>query len=52
VTGTLGVLDSAARRDMVDLAAAFAALKLTNFHTRQALLDKLLAEDREWRRRS
>ncbi len=46
VTGTLGVLTRAAGRDMIDLAAAFTALKLTNFHTRQVLLDRLLAEDR------
>ena len=43
VTGTLGLLDRAARRGLVDLAAAFAALKATNFHTRQELLDALLA---------
>ena len=49
VTGTLGVLTRAAGRGMVDLPAAFAALKTTNFHTRQSLLDRLLAEDRERR---
>jgi predicted nucleic acid-binding protein len=43
VTGTLGLLDRAARRGLVDLVAAFDALKATNFHTRQALLDTLLA---------
>lgn len=47
VTGTLGLLDRAARHGLVDLAAAFAALKATNFHTRQALLDTLLAA---WKR--
>jgi predicted nucleic acid-binding protein len=46
VTGTLGLLDRAARCDLVDLDAAFAALKATNFHTRQELLDALLAEYR------
>lgn len=34
VTGTPGVLDRAARRGLLDLAAAFAALKATNFHSR------------------
>ena len=43
VTGTLGLLDRAARRGLVDLSAAFAALKATNFHARQELLDALLA---------
>jgi predicted nucleic acid-binding protein len=43
VTGTLGILDRAARRGLLDLAAAFVALKATNFHSRQDLLDILLA---------
>jgi predicted nucleic acid-binding protein len=43
VTGTLGLLDRAARRGLVDLATAFADLKATNFQTRQELLDSLLA---------
>jgi predicted nucleic acid-binding protein len=42
VTGTLGLLDRAARRGLVDLGAAFAALKATTFHTNQALLNALL----------
>lgn len=46
VTGTLGVLIEAASQDLLDLAAAFAALRLTNFHHAPALLDALLAEDR------
>ena len=49
VTGTLGVLDRAARRGLIDLATAFAALQATNFHARQDLLDRLLAEDRQRR---
>jgi predicted nucleic acid-binding protein len=49
VTGTLGVLTRAAARGMIDLSVAFAALKATNFHVRQVLLDRLLAEDRERR---
>ena len=47
VTGTLGLLDRAARRGLVDLVAAFAALKATTFHTNQALLDALLDAHRK-----
>lgn len=43
VTGTLGLLDRAARRGLIDLAAAFAALQATSFHARPELLDGLLA---------
>lgn len=43
-TGTLGVLDLAARRGLVDLAAAFERLKATSFYYRQGLLDALLAQ--------
>jgi predicted nucleic acid-binding protein len=43
VTGTLGVLDLAARRGLIDLAAAFERLKTTTFYYRQGLLDALLA---------
>lgn len=43
-TGTLGVLDIAARRGLVELAAAFARLKATSFYYRQGLLDALLAQ--------
>ena len=46
VTGTLGVLQRAARRDLVDLGTAFAALAGTSFHYRQELFDHLLREDR------
>ncbi len=46
VTGTLGVLVEAAGQDLLDLAAAFAALRATNFRHSPALLDALLAEDR------
>jgi len=42
-TGTLGVLDLAARRGLIDLTAAFARLKTTGFYYRQGLLDALLA---------
>jgi len=44
VTGTLGVLDLAARRAMVNLAEAFARLKATSFYYRQGVLDALLAQ--------
>ena len=46
-TGTLGVLDIAARRGLVDLAEAFARLKATSFYYRQGLLDALLAQHRK-----
>lgn len=42
-TGTLGVLVRAAQADLVDLGAAFARLKATNFRYRHDLLDALLA---------
>jgi predicted nucleic acid-binding protein len=44
VTGTLGVLDLAARRGLLDLAEALARLKTTNFRYRQKILDDLLAQ--------
>jgi predicted nucleic acid-binding protein len=47
VTGTLGLLERASRRGLTDLPTAFAALKATNFHVRQELLDALLARHRE-----
>lgn len=46
VTGTLGVLDLAARRGLIDLAEAFERLKATTFYYRQGLLDDLLAQHR------
>lgn len=45
-TGTLGVLERAAARGLVDLPAALARLKGTNFRYRAALLDALLARHR------
>ena len=47
VTGTLGVLDLAARRGLIDLAAAFGRLKATNFRYRPEIMDALLAQLRE-----
>lgn len=44
VTGTLGVLDSAAQRGFIDLAEVFTRLKATTFHYRQGLLDAYLAQ--------
>ena len=44
VTGTLGLLDPAARKGLVDLAAAFTRLEATSFYYRQGLLDALLAQ--------
>jgi hypothetical protein len=41
-TGTLGILIRTGRAGLVDLAASFAALRLTNFRYRQSLLDDLL----------
>jgi predicted nucleic acid-binding protein len=46
VTGTLGVLDRAAERRLVDLTSAVAALRQTNFRIDPSLLDQLLASDR------
>jgi predicted nucleic acid-binding protein len=47
VTGTLGVLDLALQRELVNLAQAVTRLKATSFHYRQGLLDALLAQRSE-----
>jgi predicted nucleic acid-binding protein len=47
VTGTLGVLDLAAERGLVDLVDAFDRLKRTNFRYRQELFDVLLKKHRD-----
>lgn len=44
VAGTLGVLQRAARRGLIDLADAFEKLKRTNFRYRQEIMDNLLNE--------
>jgi predicted nucleic acid-binding protein len=44
VTGTLGILQRAARRDLLNLADAFDRLKRTNFRYRQEIMDKFLNE--------
>jgi predicted nucleic acid-binding protein len=46
VTGTLGVLDLAARRGIVDLALALARLRTTNFRGREELFDALPMQHR------
>lgn len=44
VTGALGILALAARRGLVDLAAAFTRLKATNFRYPPEIMDALLAQ--------
>lgn len=51
VTGTLGVLQAAAIRDLLDLPTALARLGQTNFRTSAALIEELLAADAERKRR-
>jgi len=43
-TGTLGILQQAGRRGMLNLAEAFDRLKRTNFRYRQEIMDDLLRE--------
>ena len=43
VTGTLGILDLAARRGLIDLAESFDRLKATNFRYRPEMLEDMLA---------
>jgi predicted nucleic acid-binding protein len=50
VTGTLGVLDEAARRQLISLTQAIERLKRTSFRYPKAVVDRLLEE--ETRRRS
>jgi len=45
VTGTLGVLDRAAERGLMELAPAIARLRQSNFRVDPSLLDRLLAAD-------
>lgn len=44
VSGTIGVLDRAARRGLVDLSAAVAALRNTNFRIAPSILERVLAD--------
>lgn len=50
-TGTLGILRAAAIRQLLDLPAALKNLGATNFRVSQSLIDGLLAEDSERKRR-
>jgi predicted nucleic acid-binding protein len=43
VAGTLGILDLAARRGLINLAVSFDRLKTTNFRYRPEMLEDLLA---------
>jgi predicted nucleic acid-binding protein len=47
VTGTLGLLDLAARRRLLKLRDAFARLKTTNFRYPPEVMDALLAQHEE-----
>jgi len=40
--GTVGLLDLAARRGLIDLADAFARLRATSFRCRAAIYDEIL----------
>lgn len=48
-TGTLGVLDDAAARNLVNLSAAIERLKETNFRAKVDLLEWCIARDRQRR---
>jgi len=50
VTGTLGVLDLAAERGLVDFRAAIGKLELTSFRRPETVLRALLAKHRTVRR--
>lgn len=45
VTGTLGVLDEAARRKLISLPDAITRLKTTSFRYPKAIVERLLEED-------
>jgi hypothetical protein len=45
------VLDLAAQRGLIDLAAAFERLKVTNFRYRPEIMDALLAQQPEKQKR-
>jgi predicted nucleic acid-binding protein len=44
VSGTIGVLDRAASRGLVDLRSAFDALTKTNFRIAPSIFDRVLAD--------
>ena len=45
VTGTLGVLDEAARRQLISLPDVIGLLKQTSFRYPKAVIERLLEED-------
>jgi len=45
VTGTLGILDEAARRELISLPEAVERLKQTSFRYPRTIVERLLAED-------
>lgn len=47
VTGTLGILDLAARRGLIQLSTAFDRLNATNFRCSPEIMDALLAEHKK-----
>ncbi len=49
VTGTLGILDLAARRGLIDLGECFNRLKATNFRYRPEMMADLLERFRSGR---
>jgi predicted nucleic acid-binding protein len=51
VTGTLGVLDRAADKGLLDLADAFRRLRTTNFRASPTLLDRILADNDQRKRK-
>lgn len=51
VVGTLGILDRAAERGLIELAPVIARLRQTNFRVDPALLEQLLAADALRRRK-
>ncbi len=52
VTGTIGVLDRAADKGLLDLADAFGRLQTTNFRVSPALLDRILADNDQRKRKA
>jgi predicted nucleic acid-binding protein len=51
VTGTLGVLEIAADKQLLALPQAIAALRQTSFRVSQRVLDEVLQRDRDRKRR-
>lgn len=47
IIGTIGVLDQAARRNLIDLRNAFDELQKTNFHISEDLIRKLLKDNED-----